>query len=160
MFQLSRTPTQGLLYLILAVVLGACGLSTTVPSSGSVAAKVTSVVATLDPYNPMLANQGIPAEAVAFTIGPVAPDRQLSCDVRVFHLGRLVGHGTVGVESAVTVGTGPVKGPVPGGGTVSTTVEGIRGGTFAGKPSDGQVTCHVVGSFKRPSTSIATTLTR
>jgi len=92
--------------------------------------QVTSVSATLEPYNPQLANQGIAAEQVNFTVSSVTGN--FSCQIDVLRSGRIVG--------STTATMGP-----PSAGSTSVTesipVEGIRGGTFAGKPSNAHVAC-------------------
>jgi hypothetical protein len=45
---------------------------------------VTSVVGTYEPYNPMLGDEGIPAEQVGFTVGG-SPSGELVCLVEVFN---------------------------------------------------------------------------
>jgi hypothetical protein len=100
------------------------------PSSGFLPVKVTSVTATLEPYNPQFGNHGIPAEQVNFTVGTMA--RYFSCKVDVLRAGRIVGT-TKAVMASPLERTGSV--------TESVAVEGIRGDTFTGKPSDAHVTC-------------------
>ena len=58
---------------LLAVVLASC---TFLPVT------VNSVIGTYEPYNPMLGNEGIPAEEVDFTVGG-SPSGQLICLVQV-----------------------------------------------------------------------------
>ena len=101
--------------------------------SGNLPAKVTSVTATLEPYNPQFANQGIPAEQVNFTVSSVTGN--FSCKIDVLRSGRIVG--------TTTAEMGP---PLGGSGSVtevteSVPVEGIKGGTFAGNPSNAHVAC-------------------
>ena len=96
---------------------------------------VTSVTATLLPYNPQLSNHGIPAEQVNFTVShiPVSSvPASFHCTIEVFHSGRQVG--------ATTVGTG-----APLGYSTSSQSLGVevKGDNFAGKPSDAHVVCHV-----------------
>gem|GEM_PF-4686926 len=99
--------------------------------------KVTSVTATLEPYNPQISNGGIPAEQVNFTVSAASGSfvsGSFSCTIEVLRSGRQVG--------ATTVGFGP-----PGSSSSSlqesVPVEGIKGDNFAGKPSDAHVVCHV-----------------
>jgi hypothetical protein len=92
-------------------------------TSGNLPANVTSVTATLEPYNPLYANQGIAAEQVNFTVSSVTGYSSYKIDV--VRSGRIVGTTT------------PEWGPLGGSGSVTETVpvEGIKGGTFAGNPS-------------------------
>jgi hypothetical protein len=95
---------------------------------------VTSVTATLEPYNPQFADQGIPAEQVSFTVR--STDLPLSCTIDVVRSGRTVGSTVVGLGASAGVGTGAsdlVAETVP--------VEGIKGGTFAGSPANAHVFC-------------------
>ena len=99
-------------------------------TSGNLPANVTSVTATLEPYNPQFANQGIPAEQVNFTVSSVTGC--FSCKIDVVRSGRIVG--------TTTAKMGP---PLGGSGSVTETVPvyGIKGGTFAGNPSNAHVAC-------------------
>lgn len=107
-------------------------VSPTIPgtSKGTLPVKVTSVKATLEPYNPQFGNQGIPAEEVNFTVNSVRGS--FSCRIEVVRSDRIVG--------STTATMGP-----PSGGSSSVTesvpVEGIKGGTFAGNPSNAHVVC-------------------
>jgi hypothetical protein len=117
-----------------AIALGCSSAGAAVPSSvassttpGNLSAKVTSVTATLEPYNPQFSHHGIPAEQIAFTLSG-APDRsQVVCKVGVFHLGKQVGGTFVGFSGATSQ---------------STSVE-VAGDNFAGKPSDAHVQCRI-----------------
>jgi len=95
---------------------------------GSLAAHVTSVTATLEPYNPQISNHGIPAEQVNFTVsGLPTPSEHLylHCNIAVFHSGRQVG-ATSMVATAVA--------------SQSVSVE-VNGDSFDGIPSDAHVVC-------------------
>ena len=90
--------------------------------------RVTSVTATLEPYNPQISNHGIPAEEVNFSVSGLptsSTGSYLHCNVGIFHLGRQVG--------ATSVVTGATA-------TQSVGVE-ISGNNFAGKPADAHVEC-------------------
>jgi len=99
-------------------------------SSGYLPVKVTSVTATLEPYNPQSANQGVPAEQVSFTVSSVSGD--FSCSIDVLRSGRVVGKTFAGFAPA-SGASGSVKESVP--------VEGIKGPSFDGRPSNAHVTC-------------------
>jgi hypothetical protein len=101
------------------------------PSAGGLPVRITSVAATLEPYNPQFGNRGIPAEQVNFTVKTTAP--YFSCKIDVLRSGRIVGTTTWEMASPLER-TGSVTESVP--------VEGIKGATFAGKPSDANVVCH------------------
>lgn len=104
--------------------------------------KVRSVTATLTPYNPQFSSAGIPAEQVTFTVGrPSTPS--YVCTIEVWRSGKLIGStsmigGTRGERSSRLHVSVPVS---------------IRGSTFAGKPSDAHVTCHVStsGTLRAPT---------
>jgi hypothetical protein len=102
---------------------------------GALRAQVTSVTATLLPYNPELSSHGIPAEQVNFTVSEIAVSSAPSsfrCNIEVFHSGRQVG--------ATSVSTG-----APSGYSISSqsvSVE-VNGDNFAGKYSDAHVNCQV-----------------
>jgi hypothetical protein len=98
---------------------------------GTLPTKVTSVTATLEPYNPAFSNQGISAEQVDFTVSSVTGN--FSCKIDVLRSGRIVGS-TMATMGPPSEGSSSLTESVP--------VEGIRGGTFAGKPSNAHVTCH------------------
>lgn len=107
-----------------------CGSTPTIPTSGKLGVQVTSVAATLEPYNPQISNHGIPAEQVNFTVSGLPKSSATSyfhCSVRVFHSGRQVG------ATSVVSGASPRQ---------SVSVE-VRGRNFAGKPSDAHVRCHL-----------------
>jgi hypothetical protein len=99
-------------------------------SSGYLPVKVMSVNAALEPYNPQYANQGIPAEQVSFTVSSVSGD--VSCSIDVLRSGPIVGK--------TFVGFGPSSGS-SGSLRESWAVEGIKGSTFLGEPSNAHVTC-------------------
>jgi len=88
------------------------------------------VTATLEPYNPQFANQGIPAEQVSFIVRSV--DLPLSCTIDLVRSGRTVSSTVVGLGSG-TGASGLVTETVP--------VEGIKGGSFPGSPSNAHVFC-------------------
>lgn len=130
---------------MLASSVAACSSTSTTPPTtpGTVLTKVTSVNATLDPYNPMVTNQGIPAEQVDFNLlGNVPPNRSVSCQVSVLRFGHLVGTTTITGGTAL-VNPQTNMGPLPGGGSMGVSVENIKGGTFNGKPSDAHVVCRL-----------------
>lgn len=99
-------------------------------ASGSLPTDVTSVTGILEPYNPLYANQGIAAEQVSFTVSSVTGD--FSCRIAVVRSGRMVGT-TTAEMGAPSGGPESVAETVP--------VEGIKGGTFAGNPSNADVAC-------------------
>jgi hypothetical protein len=108
------------------------GTSTLPPTPGELVTHVTSVTATLEPYNPQLTDQGVPAEQVNFIVTSVSGP--FSCRVDVRRWGRIVG---------TTVATmGPPSG-TSGSATESVPVEGIKGGTFAGNSSNALVVCRL-----------------
>lgn len=105
-------------------------------NSTNLSVQVTSVTATLLPYNPQLSNQGIPAEHIEFTVGglpPSAAPSSFRCNIEVFHSGRQVG--------MTSVGTG-----APPEYTTSSQSVGVAvtGGSFAGRPSDAHISCRVL----------------
>jgi hypothetical protein len=116
------------------------GCSAAAPTKGGVVSvkeastdlhtEVTSVIATLEPYNPQIGDQGIPAEQVNFTVTLVPGD--FECRVEVLHMDRIVG-ATMVTMGPTTSSSGSVA--------ESVSVEHIRGGTFAGRPSDARVVC-------------------
>ncbi len=116
-----------------AVCLGCGATPATAPrptpvatSPGDLGVQVTSVTPTLEPYNPQLADQGIPAEQVDFAIRPGPGGSPVSCTIGVFRSGREVG-------STTMVG--------PGSSSQSIDVA-VRGANFDGSPSDARVRCH------------------
>lgn len=107
------------------------GSASSVSTPGALQVQVTSVTATLLPYNPEFSNGGIPAEQVEFTISGVPPPpapTSLRCNIEVFHSGRQVGGTTVGFGDSAS--------------RQSWSVE-VKGGNFAGKPSDALVACQL-----------------
>jgi hypothetical protein len=92
---------------------------------------VSSVTGTYEPYNPSLANQGLPAEQVDFTVGG-SPSGSLVCLIEVFSdAGQLLG--------STVVTTGPQTGLAP---TVDESVAvPITGEIFDGGPSNARVVC-------------------
>jgi len=99
-------------------------------SSGNLVVRVTSVTATLEPYNPQIADQGIPAEDVSFILRSI--DLPLSCTIDIVRSGRTVGSTVVGLGASPGA-SGLVTETVP--------VEGIKGGSFAGSPANAHVFC-------------------
>ena len=63
------------------------GTSTLPPTPGELVTHVTSVNATLEPYNPQLTDQGVPAEQVNFIVTSVSGP--FSCRVDVRRWGRM-----------------------------------------------------------------------
>jgi len=110
----------------------ACGSpQTQSPSSSlhSLGVEVVTVTEALEPYNPQLANQGIPAEEVTFEVTGVSGP--FSCTIQVLRSGHAVGHTTVSFGS-------PGESPSI---QESVGVDGIEGGTFNGRPSDARIEC-------------------
>jgi len=120
---------------LLAMILASCTSAGTSPtSSGALPVRVTSVTATLTPYNPQLASAGIPAEQVDFTVGG-SPSGPFVCTIKVWRSGRLVA-------------SSPLSADPPAGHPASVQESvpvSISGRTFAGKPSDAHVDCHMPG---------------
>ncbi len=102
---------------------------------------MTSVTADLEPYNPQVASQGIPAEHVVFTVigFPKSAGRYLHCTVTVFHMGKQVGTTSFGDGAGSSQAS-----------TQQLDVQ-VNGENFAGQPSDAHVTCSTttdpVGGF-------------
>ncbi len=118
---------------LLVLTLAACTSSTTAPTSrGSLPVKVTSVTATLTPYNPQYGSSGIPAEQIDFMVGG-SPSGLFVCKIKVWRWNKLVASATISAR--------------PPGGHPSSFQESwpvsIAGNTFAGKPSDARVDCHM-----------------
>jgi hypothetical protein len=118
---------------VLAMILVSYTSSGTPPtSSGVLPVTVTSVTATLTPYNPQLSSSGIPAEQVDFTVGG-SPSGPFVCTIKVWRSGRLVA-------------SSPISANPPAGHPASfqeSVPVSISGRTFAGKPSDAHVDCHM-----------------
>ena len=120
---------------LIALGCGATPVATpATPSStpGTLGVHVTSVTATLEPYNPQISNHGISAEQVIFTVGglPTLPTSSyLHCSIEVFHSGRQVG--ATSIVAAVAN---------------QSVIVGVNGATFAGKPSDAHVVCRANSS--------------
>lgn len=113
---------------------GGSGRATTNPADLSV--QVTSVTATLLPYNPQVSNRGIPAEHIDFTVSGIPASSAPSsfrCNIEVFHSGRQV--------ARTSLGTG-----APPEYTNSNQSVGVAvtGGGFAGRPSDAHISCRVL----------------
>jgi hypothetical protein len=131
----SAAPAFGAVLLMLAVA--ACGSEASSPSAirapslqvsstpGALPVRVVSVSATLEPYNPMLAHAGIPAEQVTFTVGGVYP-HGYSCTIEVRRGRLIVGRSTMTGGSAAKSVESPVQ---------------IKGPTFSGSPKDAVVDC-------------------
>ena len=101
------------------------------PAPGTVRVRVTSVTATLDPYDPTMASEGIPAEHVVFTVmgRPTSTGRYLHCTVTVFHMGRQAGSTTFGDGAGASRAS-----------TQQIDVQ-VDGENFPGRPSDAHVVC-------------------
>jgi hypothetical protein len=99
-------------------------------SSTDLPVKITSVTSTLEPYNPQLANKGIPAEQVNFTVDSVTGT--FSCTVNIIRSDRTVGSTTVDAGAPSRESSSAKE---------SVAVEHIKGGTFAGTTSNARVTC-------------------
>ena len=66
-----------------ALVIGGALLAVALSSCTFLPVTVNSVIGTYEPYNPMLRNEGIPAEQVDFTVGG-SPSGEIVCLVEVF----------------------------------------------------------------------------
>jgi hypothetical protein len=99
-------------------------------TSGELSVKVTSVTAALEPYDPQIANAGIPAEQVNFTVRTGAP--RFSCMVEVRRSSHTVGKTTVEAAAFHNDRAAVAE---------SVAVEGIKGGTFPGHRSNALVAC-------------------
>jgi hypothetical protein len=90
------------------------------------------VIANLTTYNPAIACAGIPPEEVNFPVGG-SPSGGFVCGIEVWRSGKLVG------STAITTS--------PPGGHASSVQESVpvsvKGNTFAGKPPDAHVDCHI-----------------
>jgi hypothetical protein len=125
-----------------ALSLGCNSLPSATPGSapspaaaGALGVLVTSVRATLLPYNPALSTHGIPAEQVNFKVSRIPVSSATSsfrCDIEVFRSGRQVG--------ATAVSTGAPSGYSTSSQSVSVEVTGSN---FAGQASDAHVVCRV-----------------
>jgi hypothetical protein len=125
------------------LALGCSSTTSSTSAKGALPVTVTSVSATLTPYNPQYASAGIPAEEVAFTVGASA-SRSFACTVEVWRSGKRVGSTEVTASSpadsnALVRESWPVT---------------ITGETFPGYPSDARVICHVTSSRPIPPTTI------
>jgi hypothetical protein len=117
---------------VLMLCLSGCTSSPTTPASrGSLPVKVTSVTATLTPYNPQYGSSGIPAEQIDFVVGG-SPSGPFACTIRVWHESKLVGITTV---SALPPAEHQFW-------IEESWPMSVKGDTFAGTPSDARVTCH------------------
>jgi hypothetical protein len=113
---------------------GGSGPATANPTNLRV--QVTSVTATLLPFNPQLSNRGIPAEHIDFTVSglpPTSAPSSFRCDIEVFHSGRQVG--------MTSFGTGAPPDYITSSQSVGVAV---TGGSFAGRPSDAHISCRVL----------------
>ena len=81
-----------------------------VATSGSPVVEVTSVVAILEPYNPLKGKKGTPAELVSFTLSSV--HQPLTCTIDVVHSGQLVAS-TVAEVGSPSKAAGSVTESVP-----------------------------------------------
>jgi len=101
------------------------------PAPGTLRVRVTSVTATLDPYNPQVASGGIPAEHVIFKVSgvPTSTRPYLRCTVTVFHMGQAVGTTSMGAGASLSRSS-----------TYQADVQ-VNGQNFAGQPSDAHVVC-------------------
>lgn len=68
----------------LALVIGGPLLALALSSCNFLPVTVNSVIGTYEPYNPMLGNEGIPAEQVDFTVGG-SPSGELVCLIEVLN---------------------------------------------------------------------------
>jgi hypothetical protein len=108
---------------------------------GTLRVRVISVTAALEPYNPQVASQGIPAEHVVFTVSglPRSAGRYLHCTATVFHMGQQVGTTSFGDGAASSRAS-----------TQQLDVQ-VNGENFAGQRSDAHVVCSTttdpVGGF-------------
>ena len=125
------------------IALGCSPTTSSASSPGALPVTVTSVAATLTEYNPQYASAGIPAEEVAFTVG-ASPSGSFACTVEVWRSGKMVGSTQV-TASSPNNKNAPAKESWP---------VTITGETFAGKPSDANVTCHVIPSRPIPPTTL------
>jgi hypothetical protein len=101
------------------------------PAPGKLRVSVTSVTATLEPYDPQVASGGIPAEHVVFTVSglPRSTGHYLHCTVTVFHIGQQVGSTSFGDGASLSRAS-----------TQQIDVQ-VNGENFAGQPSDAHVVC-------------------
>jgi hypothetical protein len=117
---------------VFVLTFAACTSSPATPASlGSLPVKVTSVTATLTPYNPQYRSSGIPAEEIDFIVGG-SPSSPFVCTIRVWRSSKLVGITTISAAPPVErqfwmQESWPVS---------------IKGNTFAGTPADAHVDCH------------------
>ncbi|MGO8825444.1 MAG: hypothetical protein ACLQU9_09410 [Acidimicrobiales bacterium] len=105
------------------------GNSGSATTSGGADAAVASVSAVVQPKSPLSA-KAAPAERVTFRVS--SGHGPLSCTIEVFHAGRVVGSTVAQIGSSAAGAASS---------TDSVAVEGIKGGTFAGTPSDATVVC-------------------
>jgi len=129
------------------LLLGGCAAtSTTSGSSGALPVTITSVTATLTPYNPTLGSAGIPAEEVDFTVGG-SPSGPFVCDVHVLYSGHEVG--------STSISTNPPTGrPATLAESVPVT---ISRATFSGTPRDATVSCALSSGQGGQGTTTTTT---
>jgi hypothetical protein len=118
---------------VVALTITACTSSTTAATSPDhLPVRVTSVTATLTPYNPQDGSSGIPAEQIDFMVGG-SPSGPFVCSIKVWRSNKLV--------AATAISATPPAGH-PSWVQESVPVS-ITGRTFAGKPSSAQVDCHL-----------------
>jgi len=113
---------------VMALGCSATPAATPRSTPGTLGVQVTSVTATLEPYDPQISTHGIPAEQVNFTVsGLPSPSAHytLHCTLAIFHEGRQVGATRMDAGAAASQ---------------SVSVE-VNGDNFDGKPSDAQVAC-------------------
>lgn len=115
----------------LALVIGGSLLTIALSGCDFLPVTVNSVIGTYEPYDPMLTNEGIPAEEVDFTVGG-SPSGELVCLVVVFDdSGQRVGS-TIMTTGAQTGSSDSVN--------VSVAVD-ITGDIFNGTPANAVVHC-------------------
>ena len=123
--------------------------STTTSSArlpGALPVTVTSVRATLTPYNPVTSSGGVPAEEVRFVVVGT-PSGPFVCDIVILYSGQTVG--------STSISASPPAGHPP---TVSESVPvAISRATFTGAPSDARVTCRASATPGAPGTTTTST---
>jgi hypothetical protein len=99
-------------------------------SPAALPVQVTSVTATLEPYNPQFLSHGIGAEQIDFTVSRVSGS--FSCKIDILRSGRKVASETAKIGAPLNRSSSV---------TESVPVEGMKGGTFSGEPANAHVTC-------------------
>lgn len=99
-------------------------------TAGTLQVHVDSVTAALEPYDPHLGTHGIAAEQVDFTVSRISGN--FSCTIDILRSGRKVAGETARIGAPLS-GSSSVTESIP--------VEGVMGGTFAGKPDNARVHC-------------------